>query len=831
MVTQIERIQDEARLDEEDFQLLFESAPIGMGILSLDTRFLRVNKAFCDIVGYTESELLGRSVMDITHPDDVDTNMALDQQLLDSGSASFEMRKRYVHKSGRTVPVILKVTLGRRTNGQPSYFIGQVIDLTEIKQAELDQETHGQVLDNMIEGVNVADENGVITFTNRAFDTMFGYKPGELKGQHVSVLNALSAEENQRLVENIIDIMRDEGIWIGEFHNRKKNGEIFTTSARITTLKIDGRKLWISVQEDITQKKKTEVEISRRLQAEETLASISAHLVQVTDFDQAVEGALEQIGKFLPAERAALMRFQSGEYTIQQNYEWHTKDAPPLPYNAPNFPTWILSKLQAGESIVIEDVAQLPSEEIEPRAILERRELQSLAMFPLYAEGNLIGAFGCSNFQSPQSGMEQHLVTLEAVAGLFASLLHRELVLESLEQRVAERTKELFALMNITMLAGETRELESLLEPALDQIREIGRCDAVCIHLLSEDKESLELVAQRGLAPDTLTDLVRKQPIHTFEKWFESPDELIMQSVDKEDSHWPKGLILEGYQAYLGSLIRAREDAIGILSCYRTSGEVFSEERISLLSALCEQLGIIIENQRLRRNAEELAALEERQRLARNLHDALTQSLYSLTLFARAGHDAWEERDDNRLRENLDQLEDNALRVLKEMRLLLYQLQPSGFEEGGFNRALELRFDLVERRLGINVSFHAAAIPPLPHSIEEELYHIAMEALNNSLKHSGTQQVIVSLKSSREELILDITDYGAGFDMDQVNGGLGLQNMQERAHLIDATLSITSRSEAGTRVRVNLPLKGNDRMNDQSSQGSFRYEANEKKRS
>lgn len=304
-----------------------------------------------------------------------------------------------------------------------------------------------------------------------------------------------------------------------------------------------------------------------------------------------------------------------------------------------------------------------------------------------------------------------------------------------------------------------------------------------------------------------------------------------MQSVDEGDSSWPKSLILKGYRVYLGSLLRVREDAIGLLSCYQSSVEGFSEERISMLSALSEQLGVIIENQGLRRNAEELATLEERQRLARNLHDALTQSLYSLALFARASRDAWEERDDNRLRENLDQLEDNALRVLKEMRLLLYQLQPSGFEEGGFKRALEMRFDLVERRLGINASFHSATIPDLPHPVEEELYHIAMEALNNSLKHSGTQQVIVSLKASKDDLNLDIVDSGAGFEIEQVRGGLGLQNIQERVHLIGATLAIISRPDAGTRVRVDLPLKGNDNMIDQSSQGNFRHKINEEIRS
>ncbi len=342
MVTRIDRTEDSLLFEEKEFQLLFENAPIGMDIVSLDTKLLQVNKAFCDIIGYSEEELLGRSVMEFTHPDDVAPNVALDQQLLDGESTSLEMRKRYLHKNGDIIHVLLKVSLGRSEKGQPSYFIGQVVDLTEIKKAELDQETHGLILDNMIEGVNVADDDGFIIFTNRAFDAMFGYEAGELIGQHVSLLNALTEAENQRLIENIIGIMRKEGIWIGEFDNRRKNGQLFTTSARISSLVIDGHKFWISVQEDITQIKQTEAEIKRRLQAEETLASISTRLVQETDFDRAVEDALEQIGKFLPAERAELMRLQPGDYSIQRNYVWRAENARPsaiCPIFRPGFST------------------------------------------------------------------------------------------------------------------------------------------------------------------------------------------------------------------------------------------------------------------------------------------------------------------------------------------------------------------------------------------------------------------------------------------------------------------------------------------------------------
>jgi PAS domain S-box-containing protein len=115
------------------------------------------------------------------------------------------------------------------------------------------REIYLALLDNMTEGVSLSTEEGVIVFTNRAEDRMFGYEPGELIGQHVSVQNAYPPEENGRVVSEVIDELKRTGAWSGEWSNRRRDGSFFTTRSRITEVEVAGRQHWLCVQADITE--------------------------------------------------------------------------------------------------------------------------------------------------------------------------------------------------------------------------------------------------------------------------------------------------------------------------------------------------------------------------------------------------------------------------------------------------------------------------------------------------------------------------------------------------------------------------------------------------
>jgi signal transduction histidine kinase len=144
--------------------------------------------------------------------------------------------------------------------------------------------------------------------------------------------------------------------------------------------------------------------------------------------------------------------------------------------------------------------------------------------------------------------------------------------------------------------------------------------------------------------------------------------------------------------------------------------------------------------------AGEMAVLQERNRLARELHDSVTQSLHSSTLLAEAGQRVASSGDIERARGYLLRLGEISQQALKEMRLLVYELRPLALSGVGLVGALKQRLDAVERRSGIEVQLSMEEGLELPRSIEEELYRIAMEALNNALKHANPTRLTVTLR-------------------------------------------------------------------------------------
>ncbi len=133
--------------------------------------------------------------------------------------------------------------------------------LIQHKRTEQVIKTQALVLERMIEGVNMCDEHGLIFFTNPAFDTMFGYESGELIGKDISVITAYSEPQKQRIMAKISESLKNQGSWIGELINSKKDGTLLITYARISPLEIYGKKYWIIVLEDITDRKQAEEEL------------------------------------------------------------------------------------------------------------------------------------------------------------------------------------------------------------------------------------------------------------------------------------------------------------------------------------------------------------------------------------------------------------------------------------------------------------------------------------------------------------------------------------------------------------------------------------------
>jgi PAS domain S-box-containing protein len=135
-ITERKRAEESLRESEERFRNAFDFAAIGMALVAPNGRFLRVNQSLCDTVGYTATELLARDFQSITHPADLEEDLGLARQILKDSIPVYHLEKRYLHKKGRIVWALLSVSLLRGRHGEPLYFISQIEDITERKDAE-----------------------------------------------------------------------------------------------------------------------------------------------------------------------------------------------------------------------------------------------------------------------------------------------------------------------------------------------------------------------------------------------------------------------------------------------------------------------------------------------------------------------------------------------------------------------------------------------------------------------------------------------------------------------------------------------------------------------
>ena len=267
---------------------------------------------------------------------------------------------------------------------------------------------------------------------------------------------------------------------------------------------------------------------------------------------------------------------------------------------------------------------------------------------------------------------------------------------------------------------------------------------------------------------------------------------------------WPTDLT-----ALLALPLRVNGGIIGVLDVVNKEGG-FTEEDVRVMSVFANQAAMAIEHTRLEQQAEQLAVLQERQRLARELHDSVTQSLYSVALYANAAALALAAGKHDIVAGYLTELQETAQEGMRDMRLLIFQLHPPVLEAEGLVAALQTRLAAVEDRAGLQTQFRVVGERRLPIAIEEDLYWIAQEALNNMRKHAAARHVTVTLHFTPESVRLDVLDDGVGFDLQAVRaegrGSGGLRSIAERTERLGGRLTHESSPGAGTRVTVEVTL-------------------------
>lgn len=339
---------------------------------------------------------------------------------------------------------------------------------------------------------------------------------------------------------------------------------------------------------------------------------------------------------------------------------------------------------------------------------------------------------------------------------------------ERLEARVAERTRELTTLLDITREVAATLELEPLLGLILDRLAGLVTATMLAITVLDGD----ELVQVEYRGPGTRENAVgRRFPIDqgsTLWRAFQHGRPVTITDV-LDDTEMAVDLLRSFARSqpavptitrsWLGVPLMGKGETIGMLALAHIAPDHFTASDARLVAAFAAQAAVAVENARLYEQAQSLAVLEERQRLARELHDSVSQALYGIALGARTARTLLE-RDPARCRSA-------RLRPhprgggLTEMRALIFELRPESLATEGRGAALGKLAEAIRARHRLIVDLDLCDELAAPLSAKEALYRIAQEATNNAIKHARAGRLTIGLVGDEAGYRLVVRDDGS----------------------------------------------------------------------
>ncbi|TGL86382.1 PAS domain S-box protein [Leptospira congkakensis] len=283
-ISEIKKIERELRATEAAFRGNFDNAAIGMALLDENGKWLRVNKRVCDILGYTEAELMLLTFQDITHPDDLNADLTYLEELVADKRMFYQMEKRYFHKNGNIVYAILAVSMVKNDEGKVLYFVSQIIDITEWKLVEqklkIALAKNQAILDaSTLVAIISTDTEGTITDFNHGAEKMLGYIADELIGKftpqifhiekEVENRGKLLSSEYNRSLEGFEILTYNAKIGKPntlEWTHKRKDGSTFPVLLSITAVKQNDKiSGYLGVAVDISELKKAEAEIQSLL--------------------------------------------------------------------------------------------------------------------------------------------------------------------------------------------------------------------------------------------------------------------------------------------------------------------------------------------------------------------------------------------------------------------------------------------------------------------------------------------------------------------------------------------------------------------------------------
>ncbi len=562
-----------------------------------------------------------------------------------------------------------------------------------------------------------------------------------------------------------------------------------------------------------------EQRVQERTRELAALNSIAAVVSGSLDLGQIMTAGLEKTMEILGTEGGGAYRLEGEELAIIADRGL-----------SPDFVRFVsrlpLAAALAGQPLQLDQPVIWVTSDHPAGAMKERilaEGLQLMIGVPLTAKGRLLGALMISTRTARTLAPEESSLAIAIGQQIGLAMENARLYeAERLGHEEAERREAVAEGMRATLAVLNSRQsLEETLEFIVHQTCRVIGCDATSLLQLDPEDERLRIRSSCGLDPGFAASIRlplgrggagRALQQHTPMAFPDVAAETgRLAGLGGEEAEEERAVLQRllrfGFRSLLAVPLVVQGEGYGAIVLYWRQPRAFSEEETRLAASVADQAALAVENARLRSRAEQAATFAERGRLARELHDSVTQSLYSVTLYAAAAARLLQAGDAATAAGHLQELRGTAQEALREMRLLIFQLSPPVLDRNDLAAALQMRLDAVEARGGMPVDYRVEGSDQLAPAVREELYHIAQEALNNVLKHAHAGRVSIHLRFRENGARLEVGDDGRGFDADRgrEGGGLGLRGMQERARRIGADLRFESAAGGGTKVIVEVP--------------------------
>lgn len=464
---------------EAEYLALFELGGVGKcEIDPFNGQFTRVNRKLCEMLGYERGELLGKSVLDFTHPDDYSQSESALARVLTDGGDKIHYEKRYLRSDGSPIWTVATALLVRDQAGLPWRLIATIEDIHDRKRSErVIGESAARlraIVETAVDGILTLDERGTIETANPAAERIFGHTAAEMVGQNIRLLLPDAADFARYGHAKLMGRGR-------EVRARRKNGSKFPVELSIREMWLGPRRLFVGVVRDVSERMRADAALRlANEQTERSLAQLKAIIDHMTDgliVADTRRGALEMNPAAL-----ALHGFQNAEeirpvHEFAALFEMYDLRGNLLPVEQ-----WPISRAARGEVFSALEVR------------VRRRD----------AGGDWIGSFGGTAVRDKEGQVQLAIVTLRDVTEQKRAEEQLRQLNETLEQRVAQRTAmlktrhEQLHVLAVKLTAAEHQERRRIAQLLHDHFQQLLVAARIGVEQLSRAKldDRLEGVLQ-----------------------------------------------------------------------------------------------------------------------------------------------------------------------------------------------------------------------------------------------------------------------------------------------------------------------------------------------